>query len=101
MLTADQLDLPHVHIVKDTITFYLVVYGGLAVANTVRELVLTLPLSDASVCSHLDHRENMISLKSSGDNFRQEMEEAVLLVVIGIRRLYPPGGGRGVTYFKL
>lgn len=101
VLTADQLDMPHVHIVKDTITFYLVVYGGLAVANTVRELVLTLPLSDASVCSHLDHRENMISLKSSGENFRQEMEEAVLLVVIGIRRLYPPGGGRGVTYFKL
>ena len=29
------------------------------------------------------------------------MEEAVLLVEIGIRRLYPPGGGRGVTYFKL
>lgn len=50
VLTADQLDLPHVHIVKDTITFYLVVYGGLAVANTVRVLVLTLPLSDASVC---------------------------------------------------
>ena len=43
----------------------------------------------------------MISLKSSSENFRQEMEEAVLLVVIGIRRLYPPGGGRGVTYFKL
>lgn len=33
----------------------------------------------------------MISLKNSGENFRQEMEEAVLLVVIGIRRLYPPG----------
>lgn len=50
MLSADQLELPHVHIVKDTITFYLVVYGGLAVANTVRVLVVTLPLSDASVC---------------------------------------------------
>ena len=35
MLTADQLGM-HVHIVKDTVTFYLVVYGGLAVANTVR-----------------------------------------------------------------
>ena len=35
VLTADQLGM-HVHIVKDTVTFYLVVYGGLAVANTVR-----------------------------------------------------------------
>lgn len=37
VLTADQLGM-HVHIVKDTVTFYLVVYGGLAVANTVRLL---------------------------------------------------------------
>jgi len=35
LLTADQLGI-HIHIVKDTVTFYLVVYGGLAVANTVR-----------------------------------------------------------------
>lgn len=34
VLTTDQLG-KHVHIVKDTVTFYLVVYGGLAVANTV------------------------------------------------------------------
>lgn len=33
--TAYQLGL-HVHIVKNTVTFYLVVYGGLAVANSVR-----------------------------------------------------------------
>ena len=37
VLNADQLGM-HVHIVKDTVTFYLVVYGGLAVANTVNAL---------------------------------------------------------------
>jgi len=37
VLTADQLGM-HVHIVKDTVTFYLVVYGGLAVSNTVNAL---------------------------------------------------------------
>ena len=31
---ADQLGM-RIHIVKDTVTFYLVIYGGLAVANTV------------------------------------------------------------------
>ena len=34
VLNADQLGM-RVHIVKDTVTFYLVIYGGLAVANTV------------------------------------------------------------------
>ena len=34
VLNADLLGL-RVHIVKDTVTFYLVIYGGLAVANTV------------------------------------------------------------------
>ena len=38
VLHADQLGM-HVHIVKNTVTFYLVVYGGLAVANTVRIFV--------------------------------------------------------------
>ena len=37
VLDADQLGM-RVHIVKDTVTFYLVVYGGLAVANSVRLL---------------------------------------------------------------
>lgn len=37
VLNADQLGM-HVHIVKDTVTFYLVVYGGLAVSNTVSAL---------------------------------------------------------------
>ena len=34
-LTVGRFGL-HIHIVKDTVTFYLVVYGGLAVANTVK-----------------------------------------------------------------
>lgn len=41
VLTADHLGM-HVHIVKDTVTFYLVVYGGLAAANTVWLFFLSL-----------------------------------------------------------
>lgn len=51
-LTVDQFGL-HIHIVKDTVTFYLVVYGGLAIANSVKlfifnctKFILYFPLSD-------------------------------------------------------
>lgn len=51
-LTADQFG-QRIHIVKDTVTFYLVVYGGLAVANSVKlfsfnctKFILYFSLSD-------------------------------------------------------
>jgi len=50
LLTADQLGV-HIHIVKDTVTFYLVVYGGLAVANTIFTLFRAFLFAYGGICA--------------------------------------------------
>ncbi|XP_067031621.1 ATP-binding cassette sub-family C member 10-like isoform X2 [Acropora muricata] len=49
-LTVDQFGL-HIHIVKDTVTFYLVVYGGLAVANTIFTLLRAFLFAYGGLCA--------------------------------------------------
>ncbi|XP_078352062.1 ATP-binding cassette sub-family C member 10-like isoform X2 [Oculina patagonica] len=49
-LTTDQLGM-HVHIVKNTVTFYLVVYGGLAAANTIFTLFRAFLFAYGGICA--------------------------------------------------
>lgn len=49
-LTADNFGV-HVHIIKDSVTFYLVVYGGLAAANTIFTLFRAFLFAYGGICA--------------------------------------------------